>query len=180
MAIYTKRGDRGETSLYDEGSSQKIRVPKDSQRIKAIGSVDELNSFLGIVVSVLTDKHKSEIKNIQRDLFQVGSILAGAKLNFPKSKTKRLERKIDDFENNLPILKSFILPGGSLVGANLHYARTLVRRAERELVALDREETVKSEILSYINRLSDYLFMLARVVNRESNVSEDPWQGSKK
>ncbi len=165
MAIYTKRGDKGETSLYDKNSRQNIRVSKDSLRIEAIGAIDELNSYLGVA--------SADLKDIQRDLFTIGSILAGAKLRFPKSKIKKLEKVIDKLEGTLPVLKNFILPGGIQTAANLQYARALCRRAERAIVRL---EIKNQEILAYINRLSDYLFMLARKANYDVGIKEEVWK----
>lgn len=141
----------------------------------AIGAIDEVNSYLGIILSG-TSRLK-QLKDIQRNLFSIGSILAGAPLRFPKSKTKTLERQIDRIEGRLPVLKNFILPGGSGVGAKLFFARALARRAERALVKLDRKTPLKPEILVYINRLSDYLFMLAREVNHEEGIKEEAWRG---
>ncbi len=175
MAIYTKRGDKGETSLFDPESRQNLRTSKDSLRISAIGEIDEANSFLGII-SASDDKLKKEIQKIQRDLFTIGSILAGARLHFSSSKTKRLEKEIDRFEGTLPILKNFILLGGSETGAKLHFARTLIRRAERSLVSLNNIEKISPQILTFINRLSDYLFMLARKVNFDAGKKEEIWK----
>jgi len=177
VAIYTKRGDRGETSLYDKESRQNIRVSKDSLRIRAIGAIDETNSFLGVCVSVSDDKKLNNLlTKTQENLFRIGAILAGAKLKFSKSKTKKLEKEIDKLEGTLPVLKNFILPGGTPLSANLHVVRVLVRRAERELVALNEVEGVNPEILTFLNRLSDYLFMLARKVNHEAGVKEGIWK----
>lgn len=174
MAIYTKKGDRGETSIF----SKKERLSKSSLRIKTIGAVDEVNSFLGVVLA--DNLQSSELKEVQKNLFTIGAILAGAPLRFPKSKTKKLEKRIDKIEGSLPTLKNFILPGGDKSAANLFFARTLVRRAERSLVALDTEEKLKPEILVFINRLSDYLFMLARQVNYKEGVKEEVWKGKRK
>ncbi|OGM02247.1 ATP:cob(I)alamin adenosyltransferase [Candidatus Woesebacteria bacterium GWA1_41_8] len=177
MAIYTKRGDKGETSLYDGDSSQRIRISKDSLRIRAIGALDEANSYLGVVSSLTSDKKlTSQISKIQAELFTIGSILAGARLRFFSSKTKFLETQIDKLEGSLPVLRNFILPGGNPVSAHLHIARTAVRRAEREIVALNEVDKVKPEILTFLNRLSDYLFMLARKVNFETKVKEKVWK----
>ncbi len=175
MAIYTKRGDRGETSLYDKNSRQNIRVSKNSLRIEAIGAIDEANSFLGIISSRDANLGK-EIKEVQRNLFTIGGVLAGANLRFSKTKTKKLEKKIDKLEGELPVLKNFILPGGSEISSHLLYARTIVRRAEREVVALDKKEKVSPQILSYLNRLSDYVFMLGRLVNALSGIKEETWR----
>lgn len=177
MAIYTKRGDRGETSLYDKMSRQNVRVSKNSLRIRTIGVIDELNSFLGVVVANSSDSVLvKRIKEIQRNLLTIGSILAGSKLTFSKVKTKGLERLLDELEGSLPVLKNFVLPGGSPVAAHLHYARTLARRAERAAVALNRKEGVKLQILVYLNRLSDAIFMLARQANSKAGVKEEIWK----
>ena len=177
MVIYTKRGDKGETALYDKESRQNIRVSKDSLRIRAIGAVDEVNTFLGVCVSISDDKKLNTLlRGIQENLFRVGAILAGAKLRFSKSKTKTLEKEIDKLEGTLPVLKNFILPGGAPLAANLHVVRVGVRSAERKIVALSEIEEVKPEILTFLNRLSDYFFMLARKVNHEAGVKEGIWK----
>ena len=201
MAIYTKRGDTGETSLYDRGGAQRIRVSKDSLRIKAIGSIDELNSLLGVCIAVskqskllprygqpLADKSKTEdvLEEIQRDLFTIGSILAGSDLRFSISKTNKLEKIIDEFEGKLPVLKNFILPGGSLLGGYLHLGRTVARRAERGVVSLSlslrnqkefkNKRVISESVLPYLNRLSDFLFMLARYTNISSGEKEKIWK----
>ncbi len=150
MPIYTKKGDRGETGLF-----RGERVSKNSPVINALGSLDEANSWLGVV---------GGFKNIQKDLMTISSILAGAKLEFPQSKTKKLELEIDKLEKKLPKLKGFIIPEGK--SAKVHFARALVRRAERAVVSLHSSRfLVRSSILVYLNRLSDYLFILARYPN---------------
>jgi cob(I)alamin adenosyltransferase len=177
MAIYTKKGDKGETSLFDKESRQNIRISKDSLRIRAIGALDEVNSYLGLCLSLSEDKKISKfLTNIQGNLFKVGAILAGAKLRFSTSKTLVLEKEMNRMEETLPTLKNFILPGGNVLAANLQVARTITRRAEREIVALSEVERVRPEILAYLNRLSDLLFMLARKVNFESKVKEKVWK----
>lgn len=177
MAIYTKKGDRGETALYDPLARSNIRIPKDSLKIQAIGAVDELNSFLGIVLSGSEDKKLTTLlKAVQNNLFNIGAILAGAKLKLPLSQTKKLEKTIDKLEGKLPVLKTFILPGGGETAARLFFARALVRRAERAIVALSREEAIKPEILIYINRLSDFLFMIAREQNSKGKITEESWK----
>jgi cob(I)alamin adenosyltransferase len=177
MPIYTKKGDRGKTSLFSSDPSVKTRVSKTSSPIQVIGSLDEVNSFIGIVVADSKDpKLNLFLKNIQSDLFTINSILAGAKLAFPKSKTIRLEKKIDRLELTLPPLKNFILPGGSRVSANLQYTRALVRKAERKVVALNGKEKIPPEILRYLNRLSDLFFVLARQANRLHKIKEDVWR----
>ncbi len=180
MAIYTKQGDKGKTSLYKPQSAQQVRISKDSLIIRAIGAVDEANSFLGIIISESPDKNlKQLLQNTQENLFTIGSILAGSNLIFVTSETKRLEKVIDDIEDHLPPLNNFILPDGNPTGAKLQYARTLVRRAERELVALQKEKELPGEILQYINRLSDALFMLAREADDKAGLTEKKWRGRK-
>jgi cob(I)alamin adenosyltransferase len=181
MVIYTKRGDKGETSLFDSDARQNIRVSKSSLRIRAIGAVDEANSSLGVVVSFSSDKGlNSQITRIQTELFTIGSILAGARLRFSKARTLFLEKRIDNLEGSLPVLRNFLLPGGSVVASHIQLSRTFVRRAEREVVALAKVKPVKSQILTYLNRLSDFLFMLARKVNKDASIKELVWVGRKK
>ena len=173
MAIYTKKGDKGETSIFSGK-----HLSKSSPRIKAIGAIDETNSFLGIILSEAPKL--TQLKDIQRNLFAIGSILAGAPLRFPKSRTKKLEKAIDRAEGELPVLKNFILPGGGRVAARLFFARTLARRAERSAVFLNKKEPLKTEILIYLNRLSDYLFMLGRELNHQEGIKEEVWKGKRK
>lgn len=181
MAIYTKRGDGGQTSLYNGDTTQRIRISKSSLEIKAIGAIDEVNSYLGITI---TESKNEELKNfverIQNNLFTIGSILAGAKLKFSSNETKKLEIFIDNLEGTLPTLQNFILPGGTLTSANLQYSRTLVRKAERELVALNEKKEVPPEIIKYMNRLSDAIFMLARKENFDNKVVDIMWVNSEK
>ena len=180
MVIYTKKGDKGETGLYQE-RSKKRRVAKNSPKIEAIGTIDELNSAIGVSLSYCKKTRlKNLIKDIQKDLFTIGAILAGSPLRFPKTRTKKLERVIDESEGRLPVLKSFILPGGTKLSSHLHFARTVTRRAEREVVALNQIENIKPQILTYLNRLSDLFFVLAREVNRDAGRQEEVWQGAKK
>lgn len=175
MTIYTKKGDKGKTGLFSDRFGTK-KVSKDSTRIRAIGAVDELNSYLGVVRSLSKDKNvNGKLKEIQKDLLTTGSILGGSNLRFYKTKTKKFEKEIDEIEKNLPPLKNFVLPGGSKIASKLHFARTLARRVEREVVALSEIEFVKPEILVYLNRLSDYLFMLARNENYKVKVEEEKW-----
>ena len=181
MKIYTKTGDRGETSLF--GGK---RVPKDSLRIESYGTVDELNSILGICRSFNTVKEVDGILNqIQNDLFILGSDLATPASSSTKnpriqaSDIERLEKHIDAIEPIVEPLKQFILPGGSRTAAFLHFARTVCRRAERLIVRLQREDTaVDNNIIVYLNRLSDLLFMIARWVNALSNTPETKWVGN--
>ena len=176
MAIYTKRGDKGETGLFSSDPSKKRRVSKSSLRINAIGSLDEANSFLGMVSAFCRDKKlRRLIEEIQTDLLTIGSILAGSKLKIDKRRIKETEKEIDGLEGKLSVLTNFILPGGGEVGSLLHFARTLARRAERAVVALHRKEKVDPEILVYLNRLSDYMFMLARDTNKKGGIRERIW-----
>jgi len=159
MAIYTKTGDKGKTGTYSGK-----RISKSSKLIGAIGAIDELNSFLGII---------GELTDIQRNLFTINAILTGAKLDFPKDATQKLEREIDKWEGTMPVLKNFIIYGGSKKASEIFYARALTRRAERAFVDLPGSYP---EILAYINRLSDYLFMLARYTNHVQGKKEKIWK----
>lgn len=181
MAVYTKRGDRGETSLYGESSTQKTKISKSSLQLAAIGVIDETNSYLGVIRSLSEDRQlNNQLKKIQKDLLTIGSILSGSKLRFFQTKTKALEKEIDRLEKKLPPLKKFVIPGSSRLAAHLHYGRTLIRRAERQVVALNKMEKVKPQILSYLNRLSDFLFMLAREVNNKRGIKEEVWLGKRR
>lgn len=181
MVIYTKRGDKGETSVYDESLTQKVGVSKDSLRIEVLGAIDEANSYLGICKSKCKSKNLEKVlgKN-QRNLLTIGSVIAGSKLRFSSVQTKRLEKLIDEFEASLPVLKNFIVTGGSEAASHLHYARSLVRRAERLVVALSKTEKVKPQILTYLNRLSDAIFMMARWENYKADMKDEMWVGKEK
>jgi cob(I)alamin adenosyltransferase len=179
MKIYTKTGDKGETSLF--GGQ---RVPKDSLRIEAYGTVDELNSLLGVVRSENKDPRiDSVLDRIQSQLFKLGADLATPasrqanriKRLDPKD-THVLEKIIDSMEEELKPLHRFILPGGSPVAAQLHFARTVCRRAERTVVRLARNEDIGEETTVYLNRLSDLLFVLARYANHLARVPETTWK----
>jgi cob(I)alamin adenosyltransferase len=172
--IYTRGGDKGETSLGDG-----TRVAKHDARVAAYGSVDECNSVLGLVRLHLADdaaayaEADAMLGRIQNDLFDLGADLCTPAAENPKwpplrmvaQQTERLEREIDAMNETIPPLQSFILPGGSAASAWLHLARTVARRAEREITALAAAETVGPEAIKYINRLSDHLFVLARRLN---------------
>ena len=178
MKIYTRTGDTGQTSLFD-----KTRVSKADSRVDAYGEVDELNAWLGFVRAAgLEDDLDGPIVRIQRDLFALGAQLADPRDKIAERVTKaslgdedvaRLEALIDWLETELPPLTRFILPGGSPVGAALHLARTVCRRAERRIIALD--PPVDSVLVRYVNRLSDLLFVLARAVNHRERVPETEW-----
>jgi cob(I)alamin adenosyltransferase len=182
VKIYTRTGDAGETGLFD-GS----RVSKHAPRVEAYGEVDELNAILGMALSFIRqdEELRACLLDIQRDLFVVGAHLAdpsarveakrGDKARLTEEKTAQLESWIDRFEEQLPPLRQFILPGGSKGGATLHLARTVCRRAERRIVALGQEVEVSPVIIAYMNRLSDFLFVAARVENQRRDRPEIPW-----
>src|SRR5438552_18528241 len=170
--IYTKTGDTGQTALGDGR-----RVPKDHPRVAAYGSVDELNAALGLVlasIAKLDDELRSLLQSIQNDLFDVGADLCvpqtadeppGKVLRVSVAQAGRLEHAIDKFNAPMQPLRSFILPGGAPEAAWCHFARTVCRRAERDVVTLARTETVNPQVIIYLNRLSDLLFVLARAAN---------------
>ena len=175
MPIYTRTGDSGETGLY--GGK---RVPKDDPRVEACGSVDELNAVLGIVLMDYNGKRRENLKEVQRTLFRIGAELASPKplpvKGIEPQKIVEMETDMDEIEHALPPLRHFILPGGSKTAALLHLARTIGRRAERRVVTLSRKEKVDPQIVVYLNRLSDWLFMLAREENARANVKEEEWK----
>jgi cob(I)alamin adenosyltransferase len=180
MKIYTKTGDKGETGLF--GGE---RVSKDSLRISAYGTMDELNAFIGYTITEINDASvKENLLTVQNYLFTVGSDLAtpdtekNAKLNIqrtPESYFKEIEKIIDHYDAKLPELKNFILPGGSKGAALLHICRTICRRAEREVVALKKTVTIGENIIIFLNRLSDLLFVLSRFENKVSNHPDTIW-----
>ncbi len=168
MKIYTRTGDGGLTSLFGGA-----RVSKSDARIEAYGTVDELSSFLGAITGV------DEVPAIQSDLFEIGAHLASPGTSrFPgveASRIEDLERAIDAMERELTPLTTFILPGGSAAAAQLHIARTVCRRAERRVVALEDESPATQSTITYLNRLSDYLFVAARFANHRAGVADVPW-----
>ncbi|HEX5306238.1 MAG TPA: cob(I)yrinic acid a,c-diamide adenosyltransferase [Dyella sp.] len=172
--IYTRTGDDGSTGLGD-GS----RVPKDSPRVAAYGTVDELNSTIGMVLSCesLPDDVRETLTQVQHELFDLGGELCiPGMAMIEESDIARLEQVLDHYNDPLPPLKDFILPGGGMAAATCHLARTVCRRAEREVVALGREEKVRPQAPRYLNRLSDLLFVLCRVLARASGHGEVLWQ----
>lgn len=176
MKIYTKTGDKGETSLYSGE-----RVSKNHIRMETIGLVDELNSMLGIAVAKLKDKRVEEfINQIQKDLFHIGSFLAKYKTNlsYLLKRVEEMEKVIDTLSLEIPQLSKFILPEGTEVACFLFYARAVTRRTERELVTLAKTDTVDGKILVYFNRLSDLLFILARYLNFKAGIVETVWKES--
>lgn len=181
MRIYTKTGDQGETGLFGGG-----RVAKDHPRVAAYGEVDELNAAIGLArVTEPAGMFDAELGGIQRDLFGLGGQLASpdpgqvraalAKAELNESRVRSFEAAMDAAEQELPPLRAFVLPGGTPKAAALHLARTICRRAERRVVALSRTEPVPPLFLVYLNRLSDYLFVLARLANHRAGQAEVPW-----
>ncbi len=171
--IYTRTGDDGSTGLGDG-----TRIGKDSLRVAAYGTVDELNSALGVVLACeVPDAVREVLTRAQHELFNLGGELCipGMAL-VHAAEIERLERELDGFNEGLPPLKEFILPGGGMAAAQCHLARTICRRAEREVVALSRAESVRAEATGYLNRLSDLLFVVARVLARASAHGEVLWQ----
>ena len=171
--IYTKTGDDGTTGLGD-GS----RVAKDSARVAAYGTVDELNSAIGLVLAQdLPGPVRETLTQAQHELFDLGGELCiPGMAMIHDADVERLETTLDGFNADLPALKDFILPGGGMAAACCHLARTVCRRAEREVIALARTESVRAEAIRYLNRLSDLLFVLARVLARASGHGEVLWQ----
>jgi len=175
--IYTRTGDDGSTGLGDGA-----RVGKDSLRVAAYGTVDETNSCIGVVLAQdLPDDMRSDLVSIQHQLFDLGGELCipGHAAIFDTDIT-RLENTLDRYNDPLPPLKDFILPGGGAAAAHCHVARTVCRRAERDAVALSREEPVRMEAIRYLNRLSDLLFVLARVLARASGQGEVLWNHARR
>lgn len=180
MKIYTKTGDAGETSLFRGG-----RVSKDNGRIESYGTVDELNSILGLALCELKNNDiKKIINQIQNQLFILGSDLATPfaetqKKDYLRINSKHieeLESLIDRFDAGLPTLQNFVLPGGSSGSSLLHVARTICRRAERKVVSLSRSTDVGEFVIKYLNRLSDLLFVLSRYENHANNVPDIIWE----
>ncbi|MBI2405486.1 cob(I)yrinic acid a,c-diamide adenosyltransferase [Candidatus Microgenomates bacterium] len=177
MPIYTRRGDTGTTRIY----GSRDRHSKSGSRINALGTIDELNAQLGLVLVHCRDRRLSgQLARIQQDLFEIGAQLAtapGEPLPFTitKSDIVRLERWIDSYWDRLPPLVNFVFPGGSLSAAQLHVARTVARRAERVVVKLSKEEALSAHILAYINRLSDFLHVAARWANKVEGVEDVIW-----
>ena len=180
MKIYTKTGDKGETGLF--GGE---RVSKNTLRLNAYGTIDELNSFVGLaIIEVKCDEIKNILIDLQNKLFVIGSDLAtpetekNKKLKISRTPDQfilEIEKTIDNLDSQLDELKNFILPGGSKSAALLHVCRTVSRRAEREVVALKNIEKIGDNILIFLNRLSDLLFVLSRFENKYSNIPDTKW-----
>lgn len=161
------KGDKGETDLLGK------RISKCDCRVEACGSIDELNSFIGLIRSTLQNRDiDSLLEKIQSDLFLLGSDLISKQTKISEANVKFLERMIEQYEIGLPTLKGFVLPAGSQTASLLHVARTVCRRAERNIVALSKKRKINPKAIAYVNRLSDLLFTLARVVNKRAGVSE--------
>ena len=187
--IYTKTGDKGETSLYGG-----TRVSKAAARVESYGTLDELNALIGLAKSEISDeKVLSQLQKIQFDLFTVGSeaatptdkmLLANGKnrldLMISEKEITELELWMDDFDAELEPLRFFILPSGGKAAATVHVCRTVCRRAERAMVFLNETEEVRPELIKYLNRLSDYLFILARYISKISGEKEDFWNPSER
>ena len=181
MKIYTKKGDKGETSLI--GGK---RVKKSHARLHAYGTVDELNSYVGLLRDYIENNRISdELLEIQDRLFTLGSLLAAtpdSKMQLPsldETDIRSLEDSIDYMNENLPEMRSFILPGGHKIVSLCHIARTICRRAERWTIDVNEDEKVPHLVPAYLNRLSDYFFVLARYMSNILNVSENPWNPRK-
>lgn len=180
MRLYTRTGDKGKTNLIGG------RVDKDHLRVEAYGTLDEVNSFVGQALALL-DKEKfpdicAELQKIQHELFDCGGDLAIANGKLPYKVTEEmvafLETRIDEYVKEAPPLEKFILPGGSPAAAALHVARTVTRRAERRIVSLSKAEPINEIVLQYVNRLSDYFFAVARVINARFGVKDVEYERS--
>ena len=179
MKVYTKKGDKGKTQLL--GGSM---VDKNHIKLECYGTIDELNAFIGnIYDQEISAFHKEILLNIQNQLFNLGSIISfdgkKDKIKLPNvtaENIEMMEKAIDKMEEELPMLKNFILPSGHPTASKCHIARTVCRRAERNLVALGQEQEIDGLHIQYLNRLSDYLFVLARAVLKENNAPEIEWQ----
>ena len=177
MKIYSKTGDDGSTGLQGD-----YRIDKSHPRIVSYGTVDEANAALGIVLSnSLDDDITIILTEIQNDLFLVGADLSNPNLNDVKNRVslemiEKLEDHIDKFELELPPLTNFILPGGDPAAAQLHYVRTVVRRAESQTVLLSEKDEINSNCIKYLNRLSDLFFVMGRLINKRKNRADIPWK----
>lgn len=182
MKIYTKTGDQGMTSLYDG-----IRISKSELRMECIGTLDELNSWIGLLLANNNQiKHSEELERIQNELFHIGAQLAVKKVDSNKEKIIEsnneilwLEECIDLIEKELPTMTHFILPGGNTESSQAHIARCVCRKIERYVVMLHSYEPINETILKYLNRLSDYLFVLSRKIVFDSGIEEKKWHSKK-
>ncbi|HEV3052297.1 MAG TPA: cob(I)yrinic acid a,c-diamide adenosyltransferase [Longimicrobium sp.] len=179
--LYTRGGDRGETSLF--GGE---RVPKDHLRVDAYGQLDELSAALGLLIVALpADELRDQLQQVQNELFDLGAELATppeSRLEYKlppgveEADWRRLERLLDAYDAQVPPLRAFVLPGGHETAARAHLARTVCRRAERAVVRLAHAEEVRDDVITYLNRLSDFLFVVARLLNVRAGVPEVEWQ----
>jgi cob(I)alamin adenosyltransferase len=172
MKIYTKTGDKGQTQIY---ASEMMRVPKSADVLECYGTLDEFNAHLGLLLAEHTDEiinqHRDKLLAIQKNLFQIGFAIS-AETALKEQDLQQLEQSIDQMQSDLPAQTHFILPGGHPVAAQIHVCRTLARRAERNMVKLIDEHPIPDLCLSYLNRLSDFLFVLARRVNHHHHIQE--------
>ena len=177
MKIYTKTGDGGNTGLQGD-----FRIAKSHPRIMAYGTVDEANAIIGVVLTNTLDDDITEIlSQIQNDLFVLGSDLSNQNLNDLKNRisiknVETLEEAIDKFESELPPITNFILPGGNIAAAQIHQVRTIVRRAETLVVKLSDKDEINSNCIKYLNRLSDLMFVIGRLINKRNNVEDIIWK----
>ncbi len=177
MKIYTKTGDNGNTDLQGN-----FRIAKSHPRIISYGTVDEVNAALGLVLTNSLDNDITKIlTEIQNDLFLVGADLSNPNLSDVKNRVtldmvERLEQYIDKFESELPPLTNFILPGGGIAAAQLHYVRTVVRRAETQVVQLSEKDEINSNCIKYLNRLSDLFFVMGRLINKRKDIDDITWK----
>jgi len=175
--LYTRRGDKGETSLYGPQ-----RVPKDSPRVEAYGTIDELNSYIGVILADCRGSMTTKsLKAVQRMLFVAGADLATESTvtgttRVTSDDTRRVEKMTDEALSRLPTLRNFVLPGGSRLASEIHFARAICRRAERRVVAASKSERINPELVPFLNRLSSYLFNLARLANARSHKKEETWK----
>jgi len=177
MKIYTKTGDDGNTGLQGD-----FRIAKSHPRILAYGTVDEANAMIGVVLSNVLDEDIREVLSlIQNELFLLGSDLSNQNLNDLKNRisldlVEKLEKIIDKFELELPPITNFILPGGNVAAAQIHQVRTIVRRAETLVVQLSDKDEINSNCIKYLNRLSDLMFVIGRLINKRNNIEDIIWK----
>jgi cob(I)alamin adenosyltransferase len=177
MKIYTKTGDNGNTGLQGD-----FRISKSHPRIIAYGTVDEVNAAIGVVLTNTLDEDISQLLNqIQNDLFLLGSDLSNQNLNDLKNRVslemiENLEESIDTFESELPPITNFILPGGNIAAAQIHQVRTIARRAETLVVKLSDKNEINSNSIKYLNRLSDLMFVMGRLINKRNGVEDIIWK----
>jgi len=174
MKIYTKNGDTGETQVY---AKQAIRLSKDDLIVHTYGELDELNANIGLLVSILAEttvnfsELQSQCQKVQHDIFQIGFAISDSS-QLDTQKVADLEHQIDAMQADLPAQTRFILPGGSRAASQAHICRTVCRRAERSIVALSKQHSIETVALTYINRLSDYLFVVARCINAKQAITD--------